>query len=117
MNLSDFALECAIVDEYFGANLDSVGQLAVVGGDARRITLHRCVSYNHEGLALFELDHLAFFERPCEHGRTLGVKHDGQLLLTLRENSSQRLQRLSVRLLQFQSKVRRLKEALSWARF
>ena len=102
MNLSDLALECAIVDEYFGANLDSVGQLAVVSGNARSITLHRCVSYNHEGLALFELDHLAFFERPCEHGRTLGVKHDGQLLLTLRENSSQRLQGLSVRLLQFQ---------------
>ena len=102
LNLGDLALKSTVVNENFRAHLHCIGQLAVVCRNASGVTFHCSVRHDHESLSCAQLDRFSFFEGAGEHGWALGIEHNRQLLLPLSEDSSQGLQRLCVRLLQFQ---------------
>ena len=80
-HFSDLTFETAIINQNLGAKLNSLGQLAIVGGDASSVTLDSRVNNNLVGLSSFELDWLAFLKGTSKHGWALSVEHDGERLL------------------------------------
>ena len=82
-DVRDFTLKGTVVNENLGADLDSLGQLAVVGRDTGRVSLHGGVNHDLVHLALLELNGLTFLEGTSEDGWSLGVEHDGHILFRL----------------------------------
>lgn len=71
----------AIGDENSTANLDASGQAWVGAGDDSVVTLDSVVGRDFKGLVLLEFNALAVDEHASTDLRTLGVEHEGDVLV------------------------------------